>query len=358
MAAAPRAETRPSTPAGGAAAWLSDIVPGFAATLIVALAARLAGRLLPPAISEVLVAVLLGLLAANLLALPRRTGPGIRFAVQRVLRFGIILIGVRLSLVDVAAIGVRALGLVVVCMAVAFAFATLVGRALRLPPRLALLIGVGTAVCGNSAIIATAPVLKAEEREVSFAVATITLFGTLAVFVYPLIGRLLGLSDPVFGVWSGVAVNDTSQVVAASAAYSSAARDVATVVKLVRNTLMAPLILLIAWLWSRSQAAVGGQAARRGALKAFPLFVLGFLGMALLRTVGVIDKATAASIDDVAKLCILLALAGVGLSTRVSQMRTVGATPFYLGLGTAALLAGLSLFLILALGLGPALARP
>ena len=335
---------------------LPAALPGLAVAAAVALVARLITSLpgWPVAVGEVLVAVLLGLLLANLVALPKATGPGIKYAVARVLRLGIILLGARLSLGDVWGIGLGALGLVAICMVAAFAFATLAGRALNLPPRLALLIGVGTAVCGNSAIVATAPVVKAEEREVSFAVATITLFGTLAVFVYPLIGRALGLSDGVFGVWSGVAVNDTSQVVAASAAYSDVARNVATVVKLVRNTLMAPLILLIAW-WANTRwaANTSDDAARQGALKAFPLFVLGFLLLALLRTVGVIDAGTARLLDEVAKVCILVALAAVGLSTRVAQLRSVGATPFALGLGTATLLAVLSLVLILAWDISP-----
>src|SRR5262249_52552891 len=137
-------------------------------------------------------------------------------------------------------------------------------------PRLALVIGVGTAICGNSAIIATAPVVEADERDVGFAVATITLFGTLAVFLYPLIGHAVGLSDVSFGVWSGVAVNDTSQAIASSAAYSVVARDIATVVKLVRNTLMAPMILVIAWWWSRRTIKLTDGAVRRSALKAFP----------------------------------------------------------------------------------------
>jgi uncharacterized integral membrane protein (TIGR00698 family) len=207
-----------------------------------------------------------------------------------------------------------------------------------------ILIGVGTAVCGNSAIIATAPVVKADERDVSFAVATITIFGTLAVFLYPLFGTLLHLSNAAFGVWTGVAVNDTSQVVAASAAYSPESRDIATVVKLVRNTLMAPLILLIALWWSRVDAsAATGERARAGALKAFPLFVLGFLAMAVLRTTGVFDAASARLLDEVAKVCILLALSAVGLSTRLGLLRAVGPAPFLLGLGAGALLAALSL---------------
>jgi len=298
--------------------------------------------------------VWLGLMIASTSWLPEGTVAGIRFAQQRILRLGIILLGARLSLLDVAAIGLGTLGLVAACMAAVFAFVLLVGRLAHLPRRLVLLIGVGTAVCGNSAIIATAPVVKAEEREVSFAVATITLFGTLAVFLYPLLGNALKLSDATFGVWSGVAINDTSQVVAASAAYSPEARDVATVVKLVRNTLMAPLILLIALWWNRTAANhTLGASARQGALRAFPLFVLGFLAMALLRTVGVIDPATARLLDEAAKVCILIALAAVGLSTRVGLLRAVGPGPFYLGLGAATLLAVLSLLGISVLRFNP-----
>src|SRR6266542_2964164 len=334
--------------------WLQAVAPGLAAAAVVAATARLAAQWLPWGLSEVLLAVWLGLVIGSARWLPRSTEPGIRFAQQRILRLGIILLGARLSLVAVAAIGVEALGLVVACMVAVFAFVLLVGRLTSLPPRLVLLIGVGTAVCGNSAIIATAPVVKADEREVSFAVATITLFGTLALFFYPLLGGALHLGDSTFGIWSGVAINDTSQVVAASAAYSPVARDVATVVKLVRNTLMAPLILLIALWWSRTAAtAVAGEAAREGAFKAFPLFVLGFLAMALLRTAGVIDPSGARILDEAAKACILIALAGVGLSTRVGLLRAIGPAPFFLGLGAAALLAVLSLLAITTLSLQP-----
>src|SRR6266545_3044269 len=316
--------------------WLQAVAPGLAAAAVVATTARLAAQWTPWGLSEVLLAVWLGLVIGSARWLPRSTEPGIRFAQQRILRLGIILLGARLSLVAV------------------FAFVLLVGRLTNLPPRLVLLIGVGTAVCGNSAIIATAPVVKADEREVSFAVATITLFGTLALFFYPLLGGALHLGDSTFGIWSGVAINDTSQVVAASAAYSPAARDVATVVKLVRNTLMAPLILLIALWWSRTAvSAVAGAAARAGAFKAFPLFVLGFLAMALIRTAGVIDPSGARILDEAAKACILIALAGVGLSTRVGLLRAIGPAPFFLGLGAAALLAALSLLAITTLGLQP-----
>ena len=336
--------------------WVQAAAPGLAAAAVVATVARLSAQWAPGGLSEILLAVWLGLMIATVGWLPASSGAGLRFAQQRMLRLGIILLGARLSLGDVAAIGGGALGLVIVCMTAVFGFVLLIGRLARLPRRLVLLIGVGTAVCGNSAIIATAPVVKAEEREVSFAVATITLFGTLALFLYPLLGSALHLDDTSFGLWTGVAVNDTSQVVAASAAYSPLARDVATVVKLVRNTLMAPLILLIAFWWSRTAAAkIEGGTARQGALKAFPLFVLGFLAMALLRTAGIIDPSSARPIDEVARICILVALAAVGLSTRLSLLRAVGPGPFFLGLGAGALLAALSLLAITALHLGPAL---
>ena len=330
----------------------AGLVPGLALAGAVALVARVLAGSLPPAFGEILVAVLLGIAVANVVTIPSTAMPGIRFAVQRVLRGGIILLGARLSLDAVLAIGAGVLGLVLVSMTVAFTVALLVGRALRLPRRLALLIGVGTAVCGNSAIVATAPVVRAEEREVSFAIATITLFGTLAVFAFPLIGRALGLGDVTFGVWSGVAVNDTSQVVAASAAFSPAARDIATVVKLVRNALMAPLIVLIAWWWQRETDAASANV-ERGIRGAVPLFVLGFLALALLRSIGAIPPELAAIIDEVARAFILVALAVVGLNTRLVDLRAVGLTPFFAGLATALVLAAMSLTAIVGLDIGP-----
>ena len=326
------------------------MLPGLLLAVLVAAVARLVSGLLPAVVSEILIAILLGLLISNVWTLPPAASPGLRFVVQRVLRAGIVLLGARLYLADVARIGGGAIGLVLLCMTVALAFALLVGRRLGLPPRLALLIGVGTAVCGNSAIVATAPVIKANEREVGFAVGTITFTGTVALFLYPLIGHMLDLSDAAFGVWSGVAVNDTSQVVATSAAYSVVARDVATVVKLVRNAFMAPLIMLIAWWWSRN-AAEPGATSSGSWLKAVPPFVLLFLGMTLLRSVGLIPAGLLRPLDEVSKACILVALAGIGLQTKLQDMRAVGASPFFLGVGTAALLATLSLLAILTLGM-------
>jgi uncharacterized integral membrane protein (TIGR00698 family) len=307
---------------------------------------------LPSIVAEVTVAILLGIVVATI-AGPRLRplDPGLRFASQRVLRLGIVLLGARLSLAEIARIGLPATGLIVVTMAASFVIVLLVARLVRVEGRLAVLIAVGSAVCGNTAIVATAPVIGARAREVAYAVATITLFGTLAVFLYPAIGRALVIPQPSFGLWTGVAVHDTSQVIATSAAYGPGALDVATVVKLIRNALMAPLLFLIATVWAaRGEDAI--DSARRGVRRAVPLFVVGFLLLATLRTIGVIDAEQAATLDVVARSLILVALAAVGMSIHVGELRETSWRPLAVGF-IVALAVGLgSLVAIMTLGLG------
>lgn len=322
--------------------------------------------------SEILVAVLLGLYVGNAFPLNKNIRAGARFALQRLLRIGIILLGLRLSLQDVAATGVKALLLVVICISLALALAYLAGRLFRIPPRLAALIGVGTAICGNTAIVATAPVIEANEEEMGFAVATITLFGLLAVLIYPLIGHAIGLGEQQFGLWAGTAVNDTSQVVAVAAIYSDLSLNVATIVKLTRNTLMAPLIILIGLVYTRAvklnDQVQDNQSKRFEWGKLVPGFIIGFLVMAMVRSIGIAlgvfpqsvsqpgDLRTAAAIlkgiDGLSKFLILMALAGVGLNTNLSSLRRIGLKPLLVGTCVAFLLAAISLSLILFTPLG------
>jgi uncharacterized integral membrane protein (TIGR00698 family) len=189
----------------------------------------------------------------------------------------------------VVAIGGKAVVMIVVLMSLALLVAHTLGRLAGVPGRLATLIGVGTAVCGNTAITATAPVIHARDEEVSFAVATNTLFGTLAVFLYPLLGHWLAMSNAAFGTWAGTAVNDTSQVVATGFAFSDAAGKVATAVKLTRNALMGAVIVGVGLAYSRgnrSNEARGSLALRLK--QSLPLFVVGFLVAALLNTFGAV----------------------------------------------------------------------
>ena len=349
-------------------------LPGIYLVIAVAVVARYLHEIIPNAslaraVSEVFIAVFLGLHIRNTIHFSKRFDAGVKFALQRILRFGIILLGLRLSLQDVVTTGLTSLLLIAACMAVALTLAYFAGRLLKIPPRLAALIGVGTAICGNTAIIAVAPVIEAKEDDISFAVATITLFGTLAVVVYPIIGFFLGVNDRTFGLWAGTAVNDTSQVVATGAAFSNAALGIATVVKLTRNTLMAPLIVLIGMVYARSQnRKQPGATAVFNFGKVVPWFVIGFLIMTLIRTAGValgilpqdvahpgalVGAASALKfVDELVKFAVLMALSAIGLGTDVDAIRKIGIKPFALGLSLASVLAVFSLGAIVVTGLG------
>ena len=340
------------------------MLPGIALAVMVALAARLVHHALPPSVGtvvgEVLFAVVLGLVVGNCVRLPELFRPGIRLSFHTVLRIAIVLLGASLSLQQVLATGWAALLIIVILMALALTAAHVLGHAARVPARLATLIGVGTAVCGNSAIAATAPVIQARDEEVSFAIATNTLFGTVAVILYPIVGRALGFADATYGTWAGTAVNDTSQVVAAGFAYSEAAGDVATTVTLTRNALMGFVIVGIGMAYARAPGGTGPKprvTPWKRAQQSVPLFVLGFLLMAVLHSVGALAWASRALgvnvvtlLRDVSRVLILVALAGVGLSTRFDAMRRIGWKPFLLGLVLAVLTSGTSLLLIHLLG--------
>jgi len=259
------------------------------------------------------------------------------------------LLGAKLSVEQIAGIGLPALAIIAVTMAVALSLVLVLSRLAAVDSRLAVLLAVGAAVCGNTAVLATAPVISARARDVAYAVATVTLFGTIAVFVYPLIGHTARLGDAVFGLWAGIAINDTSQVVAASAAYSPGAFEVATVVKLIRNTLMAPLLVGIAWIWNRRTGTRGDTMA--GLRRAVPVFVLGFLALSALRSVGAIDAGLAATLEGAARALILVALSAVGLSLRVEELRSVGPRPLLIGLGAAVVIGVCTILAIVSFGL-------
>ncbi len=341
---------------------IAAVLPGLAVATLIGLSARALHQTLPDGaarlIGEVLLAVLLGLLVGNFARLPAALSPGIRFSFHVILRWAIVLLGAAFSLQQVLAIGGKALILIVILMSLALGAALWLGGITGVPRRLAALIGIGTAVCGNSAIVAAAPVMDARDDEVSFAIATNTLFGTLAVLFYPLLGRFLGMDDPTFGTWAGTAVNDTSQVVATGFAYSDPAGRVATAVKLTRNALLPLVVVAAGLLHARGGGGSGGRLGtweRVG--QSFPLFVVGFLVMAVLGSLGILRRLSEVAgfdlhsgFQEASRAMILIALAGVGLSTRVDSMRRTGARPLWLGLLVAGVTSAASLLLIRTLG--------
>jgi uncharacterized integral membrane protein (TIGR00698 family) len=332
---------------------LAGSAPGLLAVVAIAAAAYASTLVLPEVIGAVTVGLFLGIIVANVRPAPRLDS-GARLARGWFLPLGIVLLGARLSLADIVATGLGAITVLVVDIVLVLVVTGVLGRALGLSPGLAALIGVGTSICGNTAIAATAPVIRAEERDVSFAVATITLFGTAAVAVYPLLGSVLDMPDVLFGHWAGAAVNDTSQVTATAFSYSVEAGETATIVKLTRNTLMVPVILVVGlWFAGRAARDADGEQRRgwlRSARKAVPPFLLGFLALALVNSAGLISGELADGLVRVSQVLIVMALVGVGLSTRVATLRQTGPAPFLMGLAVAVLLAVVSLSLFVALG--------
>jgi len=317
------------------------------AVFMLAVAARIATGALPPYVSEVSVGILAGLAIANFGQVHQALAAGIGFAASALLRVGIVLLGARLSLDQVLATGAGSLLIILLGFVVVAAVIILLGRLFGVPPRLALLIGVGTAICGNSAIVATAPIIEAEESDVSFAVATITLFGTAAVILYPLIGLIFGMSDDLYGQWVGMAVNDTSQVTAAAFAYSDDAGDTATIVKLTRNALIGPVLVAIGVIYPLLLAAPGdsGKIEVWKVLRSVPPFVLGFIALAALNSLGAVPPVLGSAAYDVAKFAILMALVGLGLRTSLRRLRSVGLGPLWVGLTAAVALSAMALTL-------------
>lgn len=316
------------------------------------------------AISGIMMAIVLGMVVNNVVHLPSWTRPGVEFAVKRILRLGIVLLGLRLSIVEVGAIGARGLPVIAGTVLAALALVTWAGRRFGLTARLGTLIAVGTSICGTTAIVATAPTIGANDDEVSYSVACITLFGIVAMLVYPYAAYAMFGGDPVrTGIFLGTAVHETAQVAGAGLVYQQYFGDptvlgVATVTKLVRNLCMLLVIPLMAMLYHRG-AQEGSGAPRWHSL--VPLFIVGFAAMSVVRTVGDVGarpfgllepaqwKAFVAVAKDVAGYCLATAMAAVGLGTSIEGLWRIGLKPLGLGLVSALVVGGVSLALIHAL---------
>jgi uncharacterized integral membrane protein (TIGR00698 family) len=322
--------------------------------VLVAVAARLAGSALQLGL-ETALALALGLLLGAVAVVPAWSLPGATLAARYALRIGITLLGARLTVGQLVATGGSSVVAIVVTVTSALVLGTWLARRLGLVPPLSALITVGMAICGNSAILALSPIIQAQHRETAYAVSTITIFGLVGVLILPIAGHVLGLTDAAFGTWAGLAVNDTAQVVATGYAFSPPAGDVATVVKLTRNLAILPVLLGATWWATRLDAEGAGRASATSRIalvgRAVPWFVVGFVVFATLRSVGLLDGRLpiGGSIADLcstlAALCILVALAGVGLATDIRAMLGVGARPIILGAAMWITIGLLGLFL-------------
>ena len=300
-----------------------------------------------PNIEYVLWAILIGLALSNTFGVPAMFKPGIA-TYEFWLKGGIVLLGSRFLLGDVWKLGGVSLLLVILEIAGSLAFMTFLGRAFGLRPKLTALLAVGSAICGVSAIIATKGAIDADDEDSSFAIAAILALGAIALFTFPLIGRALHLSDHAYGIWSGLAVDNTAEAAAAGALYSDAAGRLAVLTKTTRNALIGFVVLGYALHWARlGQAqAVGHKAAFLW--RKFPKFVLGFLFISLLATFGFFTRDQNTALANLSRWAFLLTFAGVGLRINVRDMRKQGLRPFVVGLIGEIAIALFTLLLVLA----------
>jgi uncharacterized integral membrane protein (TIGR00698 family) len=349
---------------------LGELAPGMALALGLAVAGERLASWFGTAvlgfshspISAVPVAVLLGLLVRNAIGLPAVYEPGLKVCVRFLLRVGIVLLGLRLSLAAVSVVGLVSLPIIAICIGTALVAVAKLGRAVGLPRRLSGLIAVGTSICGVSAIVAAAAAIDAKDDEVSYAVACVTLFGLLALFTYPFFAYwACGGDAQVAGIFLGTAIHDTAQVAGAGLIYQQQydapeALNNAAVTKLVRNTCMAAVIPLMAIAYLRN--AQERKAGRMSWHQAVPLFVPLFVLAATVRTVGDLGEKpfgvlttetwrewlTAA--DKLSGWFLALAMVAVGLGTGLGKLRNLGLKPFGVGLAAALIVGGVSLGLL------------
>jgi uncharacterized integral membrane protein (TIGR00698 family) len=337
-----RVETRSQTAGAAFAEAAVATLPGLTLTGAIALAA-FALRQIPGVgmFSAMILATVIGMLFHNLVGTPAICRPGVVFSLKRILRLGIILLGFQLMLSQVAAVGAAGVAIILVTLISTFVFTKFMGRVLGVDPKLAELIGAGTSICGASAVIATNTVTEGRDSDVAYAVACVTVFGSLAMLLYPLLPGLLHLSPRAFGLWSGVSIHEIAQVVAASFQDGPAAGQFGTVAKLTRVMMLAPMVIGLGFIAARK--ASGGKA-RKG--PPMPWFVLGFIAVMLLNSVISVAPAEKAEIVILTNFLLSMALAAMGLETDFAKLKSEGLRPVALAACAWIFIAGFSLALI------------
>lgn len=340
------AETRGDgdTRYGGALlrAWLRAIWPGL---LLVAaiVGAAFAVRRLPgmALLSPMIVSIVIGIAVHNTVGTPARANPGVAFSARRLLRLGIILLGLQLTASQIAEVGATGIAILVLTLVGTFLVTVRLGRLLGVERKLTELIAGGTSICGASAVIATNTVTEAPKEDVAYAVACVTLFGSLAMLVYPLLPGMLGLTPRSYGLWAGASIHEIAQVVGATFQDSPQAGEFGTVAKLSRVMMLAPMVIALGLLAARRHDREAGKARAP-----VPWFVLGFMALVIVNSVIAVPVEARAALAVVATVLLSMALAALGLETDIGKLRAKGVRPLLLGLLATLFIAGFSLALV------------
>ena len=317
-------------------------IPGFIITLLIALIARWIESLLPlPLIGASVIALFIGMIINKIIKPNKVIEAGLKFTSKKVLKFSIILLGASLSINTILNVGRFSLTVMLFTLLTCFGGGYFVGKRLGLNWKLSNLISAGTGICGGSAIAAIAPVIEAEDKDIAYAMSATFLFDMAMILLFPIMGRMMGLSDMAYGLWAGTAVNDTSSVVAAGYAFSEAAGDFATMVKLTRTLSIIPTVLIFSLINTRVEAKnLDGSTSSCGKVKItslLPWFILAFVGMSLLNSIGFFSIAASTGLKNTSKLLMVSALAAIGMNTDFNEMKKSGINPMIHGFIISAL---------------------
>lgn len=315
-------------------------LPGLMLCLLIALPCWMLGKWVP-VIGGPVFAILAGMVLTQLLRDKTAVAPGVAYTSKKILQYAVILLGFGLNLSEIAQVGASSLPIIVATISTSLVISFVLYRVMHVHPNIAALVGVGSSVCGGSAIAATAPVIGADDEEIAQAISVIFLFNIAAALIFPALGGALGLSDAGFGLFAGTAVNDTSSVTAAAAAWDGlhpGARtlDLATIVKLTRTLAILPITLVLAfWQTRQARRQSDGRTGSFDLKKIFPFFILFFLLASVITTVGSLCGAPAAvfaPFKTLSKFLIVMAMAAIGLNTDLVKLVRTGGKPIIMGL--------------------------
>ncbi len=316
------------------------LFPGILLSIAIAAVATFIERILPiHLVGSAVIAMFLGMFLNKFLGKYQIFSSGLKLTSKKILKFAIILLGLSLNITTILHVGKMSLIVMVFTLATCFGCGYFIGKALGLNWKLSNLISAGTGICGGSAIAAIAPTIDADDSDVAYAMSATFLFDMAMIILFPIMGRAIGMSDEAFGIWAGTAVNDTSSVVATGYAFSEAAGDFATMVKLTRTLAIIPTVIVFALvqlrLKKKESISIEGvqtkQTAKFGIAKIFPWFILGFLGMSIIASMFTIPAEILTTTKSISKFLMVCALAAIGLNTSFSSMKKSGIRPMIHG---------------------------
>jgi uncharacterized integral membrane protein (TIGR00698 family) len=320
-------------------------VPGIVLVIFMTITAFAARLVVPGAgiLSPMILAIIAGMLFHNIVGTPHSAAAGVKFTMRRLLRLAIILLGLQLTAAQITAVGYSGVVVIALTLAATFLFTTWFGEVLGVERKLAQLIAAGTSICGASAVIATNTVTDAHDEDVAYAVACVTVFGSIAMFAYPLLPALLHLDARAYGLWSGASIHEIAQVVAAAFQAGQKAGEFGTIAKLTRVAMLAPMVMVLSFMARR--AALSHRDARKAGAPV-PWFVLGFVAMVAFNSVVTIPPETKTALVTATTILLSMALAAMGLDTDIRKLRARGLRPLALGAAAFLFISGFSLMLV------------